>query len=129
MAGKDTGMDKFYETLSEDKRESLFAEMRRIDSRAQSYIKQGNQTRSGCTVEIGGGLFEYRLKGEVISAFLRGLRNGHRPIEAFHLAEIERTKIVKNWNIRRGNDYVTHRSEQAEQSLLEDCYRAILGAV
>jgi hypothetical protein len=122
-------VEKFYETLDDTKREALFAEMRRLDAKAQSNLNSGSQSRSGNTVEMGGGLFEYRLKGEVINSFLRALRAGHRPIEAFHLAEIERTKIVQNWNTRRDKDYVTHRSEQAEQSLLEDCYRSVLRAV
>lgn len=120
----------WYNDIGPEKREKLFAAMRALDSEAQrQYEKAKKLTPPSGTIGVGGADFEELLKAEVISSYLRPLRNGKTPAEALANAEKDRTEFVKKFNQKRGKDYVVHRSETAEQSLIDRIHRTILNAV
>jgi hypothetical protein len=117
----------FYQTLPDVTREKLFAAMRTIDARSQSYFNEAHKlTPRFGEIEIGGGRFEQQLKGDVLASYLRALRKGATPQESLTHAQNERTEYVKHWNKKRGNDYVVHRALDAEQSLIDWAHRLIV---
>lgn len=121
---------EWYATLTPETREKLFAEMRSIDKDAQSYMQKGRDlSPRGGAIAVGGAHFEQTLKGEVISSYLRALRNGAEPKDALAKAETDRSSYVKTWNTQHSKDYVLQRADTAEQSLLEGIHRRVLAAV
>lgn len=122
--------DFWYKQLSDTDREALFTEMRRWGDREISYRTQAQRLAPpGGTIAVGGGHFEQVLKAEVIASYLRALRQGETPQRALDIAAADRVKYVQRWNKSRGGDYVVHRAETAEQSLLEDLHRSIVNCV
>ena len=120
-------MTTWYETLPTDQRESLFAAMRALDTTAQQHRTYAAKLAPPAgTIAVGGAHFDEVLKAEVIEGYLRALRAGDSPRNALTAAEANRTAIVKSWNKSRGKDYVVHRAETAEQSLIESILRTVL---
>lgn len=120
----------WFMTLSVADRESLFTTMRELGAQADSYFLRAQQLAPPAgAIAVGGGYFDEVLKAEIISSYLRALRQGETPQRALDITEKDRTKYVRAWNRSRGGDYVIHRADTAEQTFIEDIHRRVLGSV
>ena len=122
---------KYYEMLSEETRQRLFAAMRKIDSRAQSYLEAGNRLgrRNGNTILVGAAHFDELIKGESLSAYLRQLRKGEQPTDAEIAAKAEARSIIASHNRQRAKDVCWQRADMAGDSSIEWAHRQIIDAV
>jgi hypothetical protein len=120
---------KWFETLAATPQQNLFSKMRYWGNVANRHFEKARELWPpyGWTA-VGGAHFDEELKAVCIESYLRGLRKGETPAEALKSAEAERTAAVTRWNTSRGNDYQTHRSLTAEQTLLETIHRTIVKA-
>ena len=112
---------KWYASLAEEAKEKLFACMRSIDQMTQSSWKQNRdlQPRQG-TIGIGGADFDYLLKACTYDAFLRSLRQGNTPQEAYSFACQEARDCVRKWNEKTSKKRATftgaHELKRWEES-------------
>lgn len=121
---------KYYEELAPPVRERLFAAMRDWDARSQRHYENARKLAAPWgTIAVGTADFDETIKAECIQSYLRQLRRGDTPLFAYKTAMAERTEIVKKHNLKRGNDYMTHRAETCEQTLIDTLHREILRAV
>ncbi len=122
-------IDKYYETLTEDKREKLFAEMRRINEKADRFNTQHKRLSPDYgKIPVGGAHMEPFFQYEAASNFLRCLRNGSTPFQAAEFAKYEAAKAIKKWNSSR-KDYQIHRWPQAMDFVIDGYLRSVLESV
>jgi hypothetical protein len=120
---------KWFESLDEDQRNAVFAEMRRLDERAEANLEKSRDlTPRHGEVAVGGAHMDYFIPGEAIAQFLRLLRRGNSPDVAAKGAKEYAREIVAKWNKQRGGDYQTHRWEGSADNLIEDAERSIRNA-
>lgn len=83
-------------------RESVFAAMREVDRWVNSYNEQSRKIapRYG-TLSVGSADFDYTLKYLIGSEFLRSLRNGKTPQDAYEDAKQCGRDVVTKWNTAR----------------------------
>lgn len=121
---------KFYETLSPQKREALFAWMRTQGDRALSLGKEviARSAPAG-TIPVGASFFDYFLKGEGLEQYLSGLRRGENPDGALERALQWSREAVEIHNSRRPKDVCWQRSKTSNDSHLWEIHRSCLRAL
>ena len=122
---------KYYETLTDETRERLFAAMRNIDTRAQSYLERGYKMGrgTGMSIPVGAAHFDEIIRGEGLSAYLRALRTGLCPTDAEGAAKAESRSIIKSHNSKRAKDVCWQRADMAVDSIIETAHHEIVNAV
>ena len=122
---------KYYETLSDATRERLFTAMRKIDTRAQGYLNQGNKLGqgTGMSIPVGAAHFDEIIRGSGLSAYLRALRKGECPTDAEKAAKTEARSIIASHNKQRAKDVCWQRADMAADSVIEHAHRQIIDAV
>lgn len=109
---------KYFETLSDDGREALFAFMREIDAESDRYLAEFSrlQPRHG-EIAVGAAHFDEWICAELLQELLRGLRRGLEPEAAVEAArEYGRLCVMKHNEKRR--DYTWQRDLNTGQAVL-----------
>lgn len=118
------------ESLTEETRQRIFATMRDIDARAQRYYQNSaNMTRgSGMSIPVGAAGFDEFIRGDSLAAYLRGLRKGLCPTEAFESAKANARDVVKSHNAKRAKDICWQRADMTADSTIEYAHRQVVDA-
>lgn len=116
-------MGLLIDTLPPDRRDSLFALMRRFGDEELYYMQQGRETPG--TIPVGPALFDEVIKGAARQELLQALRTAAGPEEAFNTARAALKIWVVNHNNRRRRDIGWGRWENFGQSELERLIRAV----
>lgn len=115
----------WFKTLDEPTRQKVFAYMRKLGNDETKLRENARKysTPHG-SVALGGADFEYNLKAECISTYLRVIRNGKTPVEALSITRLERTSLVKSFNASI-SDYHIQRELDAEETLIQNIHRGM----
>lgn len=88
----------WYETVN---KEAAFAEMRRIDEKAERYRKQGRDLSvPHGAVGVGSADISPQIKADALESFLRAINQGKTPQEAEVIAKEDARKFINNWNTK-----------------------------
>lgn len=119
---------RYYDTLALKQREALFQVMRDLDSEEQRYRSRAQALAAPAgTIGVGAADFDEIIKAEVLLSYLRALRQGRTPEEAYRITETERTECVRKFN-QRIRDHVLMRWEGTEQALIDRIHQQALKA-
>lgn len=121
---------KWFDTLSHEKRDRLFAWMRSTEERALSWGKQAleHSPRSG-EIAVGAAFFDYFLRSEGMEQFLSGLRRGYTPEQALERAKQWSEDAVNAHNAKRPKDVCWRRWEKSGQANLDSLHTSCLRAL
>ena len=105
--------------LNEHTREKVFAEMRSLRQKSDSYLTSANQLQPKYgEIAAGGVHIDAFARGEALAVFLRCLSTGDTPQVALEKANTEAELIFDNWNKSR-KDYQVHRNLKSLSSFLQ----------
>ncbi len=114
---------KYFESLNEEDRETLFSHMRHIDQGAQRLEAEHRRLspRYG-QIAVGAGAFDPWLKSAVMQEYLSSLRKGQTPIQA-KVKAIEYGRLCVQKHNEKRKDINWQRWIDSGTALAEQLYR------
>lgn len=111
--------------LPQDKQEKVFGAMRHIGE--VCYPAESNSL-PGDVLAVGGGGFDKALPCEVLSFFLRCLREGNSPVDAAEASKDYSRQLIQSHNAQRPNDLNWGRWQGAGDAKVDWALRIVLNA-
>jgi hypothetical protein len=113
-------MEKYFETLTDADRETLFGFMRTIDAEAQRQEAEHRRLSPGHgQVAVGAAAFDPWIKAYATQEYLRALRNGEEPDDARDSAQVEARYAVDRHNEKRPKDINWQRWNGTADSVVD----------
>lgn len=117
-------------SLSNDHRELVFAEMRRIRERISSFEREAKRLQPPYgTIGVGAADFDPRVRADSLSTLLREIGRGKTPDEAMELAKQDARVAVSKHNAKRPNQIDWGRWEGTADSVIEHAWRNLRTAI
>lgn len=118
------GPKKYFETLSDSDRETLFAFMRTIDAEAMRLETEHRRLSPGHgEIGVGAAAFDPWIKSYATLEYLGALRTGQDPDDARDSAQVEARYAVSLHNKKRPKDIAWQRWTGTADNVVENLHR------